>query len=145
MNMMNEFRKMGGCKIVKFLKGEEQDLVGNSLMGESIKLLENQSDMVNRRTSGEDVGRGILDQLKFIEKCMVKNKEDGITIINTGCKQGTDENSGVVGCEEQARMIYITEVEVGRPGDVSDVAFKQYKVLSRMTSRLLTLGGEGTC
>lgn len=68
MNMMNEFRKMGGCKIVKFLKGKEQDLVGNSLMGGSIKLLENRSDMVNRRTSGEDVGRGILDQ--FIEKCM---------------------------------------------------------------------------
>lgn len=100
---------------------------------------------MNRRTPGEDVGRGILDQLKFIQICMVKNKEDGITIINTGCKQSMDENSGAVGCEEQVRMIYITEVEIGRPGDVSDVAFKQYKVLSRMTSRLLTLGGEGTC
>lgn len=34
---------------MKFLKGEEQDFVGNSLMGESVKLLENQSDIVNQR------------------------------------------------------------------------------------------------
>lgn len=47
---VKEFRKIsGGCKLVKFLKGEEQDCLGNSLMGESVKLLENQSDMVNQR------------------------------------------------------------------------------------------------
>lgn len=40
---VKEFRKIrGGCKLVKFLKGEEQDFVGDSLMGKAVKLLENQ-------------------------------------------------------------------------------------------------------
>lgn len=41
---------------MKFLKGEEQDFVGNSLMGESVKLLENQNQRVLENMQAADFG-----------------------------------------------------------------------------------------
>lgn len=59
----------------------------------------------------------MLDQLKL------KDKEDGITLINTGCYQDMGGNSGTAGCKEKVKMIYIMEGGKGRPCDVIDVGF----------------------
>lgn len=36
-----------------------------------------------------------------VEKFVGKTNKDGITLINTGCNQGMNENCNVVGCEDR--------------------------------------------
>lgn len=56
------------------------------------------------------------------------------------------ENSGAAGCEEKVKMIYVMEEEKARKDHVLLLMWASTsKVLSRMTPRLLTLGGWGEC
>lgn len=84
---------------------------------EPLKLLKSLRDMVRWRSSGDDEDGGTLNQLKL------KDKGDGITIINTGCYQDMGGNSGPASCKEKVKMIYIMEGGKGRPCDVIDVGF----------------------
>lgn len=55
--------------------------------------------------SGDDSGSGIEVKLKFMLGFMWKTQEEGGSVINTGKKQGVDENSGEVWCEGRVEAI----------------------------------------
>jgi len=67
--------------------------------GEPMELLKNRSDMFYGRSSGNDTGGCILDQLELKQRFMRKTRENGVTVVDTGCNEGMDENGGAVGCE----------------------------------------------
>ena len=54
---VKELREIWRCKSVKGLEGEEQHFEVDALLnGEPMELLENRSDMINERSSGDDTG-----------------------------------------------------------------------------------------
>ena len=55
---------------------------------------EGRSDVFNKGSSGYDTSVWVLDQLEFVERFPWKTKEERVTVVQMGCKQGVYQDSG---------------------------------------------------
>ena len=78
----------------------EEDFEDDAVVNRKpVKLLENGSDVVYGGGFGNNAGRCILNQLKFMEKFVREAEKEGITIVCAGSDEGVNQDSSAARSE----------------------------------------------
>lgn len=75
---------------------------------ESVKLLENRGDVVDRMCPGDHLSCSILNKLKFMEGLEGETREKGVAVIQAGGDQRVDQDGGAVGGEGGMETVDVT-------------------------------------
>lgn len=90
---------------------------------------------------GDDAGSSVLNQLEFMEEMIREAKQERVAVVQTGGDKAIYKYGSGMWSEGGTEAADVTEVKVGRAGDVVDVGGEGESAVEDDTQTLYLRGG----